>query len=76
MPLSHPYNALDVAQAFMDNIYKLHGIPKSIMSDRDHVFTSNFWKGLFAHLNVGLLHSIAYHPQIDGKTEIVNKCLE
>ena len=68
MPLNHPYTALDVAQAFMDNIYKLHGLPKSILSDRDPVFTSNFWKGLFAQLNVGLLHSTAYHPQTDGQT--------
>ena len=76
MPLSHPYIALDVAQAFMDNIYKLHGLPKSIISDQEPVFTSNFWKGLFTQLNVGLLHSTTYHPQIDGQTEIVIKCLE
>ena len=76
MPLSHPYTALNVAQAFMDNVYKLHGLSKSIVSDRDPVFTSNFWKGLFVQLNVGLLHSTAYHPQIDGQTQIVNKCLE
>ena len=72
MPLSHPYTALNVAQAFMDNVYKLHGQSKSIVSDRDPVFTCNFWKGLFVPLNVGLLHSTAYHPQTDGQTEIVN----
>lgn len=45
--LSHPYTALTVAQIFMDHIYRLHGLPKSIASDRDPVFVSNFWKELF-----------------------------
>ncbi|KAH9762794.1 hypothetical protein KPL70_000939 [Citrus sinensis] len=65
MPLSHPYTALDVAQLFLDNVYKLHGLPNSIVSDRDKVFTSTFWQSL-----------TAYHPQTDGQTEVVNKCLE
>ena len=76
MPMSHPYTALDVAQSFMDNIYKLHGPPKSIISDRDLVSTSNFWQGLISQLNVGLRRSIAYHPQTDSQIEVVNKCLE
>ena len=76
MPISHPYTALDVAQAFMDNIYKLRGLPKLIVSDQDPVFTSYFWKDIFSKLNVGLLHSTTYHPQTDGQTEIVNKWFE
>ena len=60
----------------MDNIYKLHGLSKSIVSDRDLVFTSNFWQGLFSQLNVGLMRSTTYHPQTDGQTKVVNKCLE
>lgn len=76
IPLSHPYTALFVAQAFLDNIYKLHGLPKIIVSDRDAVFLSKFWKELFGMLQVNLHMSTAYHPQSDGQTEIVNKAVE
>ena len=44
--LSHPYSADTVAQAYMDNIFRLHGLPKSIVSDRDTVFLSTFWQAL------------------------------
>jgi hypothetical protein len=40
LPLTHPFTALTVAQLFMDNVYRLHGLPKAIISDRDRVFTS------------------------------------
>jgi len=74
--LSHPYTAASVADAFMHNIYKLHNLPASIVSDRDPVFLSRFWKDLFTHQDVQLLHSTAYHQQTDGQTEVVNRCLE
>ena len=45
--LGHPYTATSVARAFFDQIVRLHGIPCSIVSDRDPVFTSSFWKELF-----------------------------
>ncbi|GJW60516.1 putative mitochondrial protein [Tanacetum coccineum] len=64
------------AQLFLDNIYKLHGLPSSIISDRDKIFMSLFWQSLFKLLQVQLKMSTAYHPQIDGQTEVVNKCLE
>ena len=76
LPLAHPYTAPQIAQLFLDNIYKLHGLPKSIVSDRDRIFMSLFWKSLFEKLHVQLKMSSAYHPQTDGQTEVVNKCLE
>jgi hypothetical protein len=41
--LSHPFKATGVAQAFLDNIYHLHGLPSQIITNRDQIFTSNFW---------------------------------
>ena len=44
LPLSHPYTALQVAQTYFNNIYKLHGLPSAIISDRDRIFTSALWQ--------------------------------
>ncbi|KAH9313676.1 hypothetical protein KI387_022303 [Taxus chinensis] len=74
--LAHPFTASTVATTFMDTVQKLHGTPKIIVSDRDPIFTSNFWTDLFSCLGTQLAHSSSYHPQSDGKTEAVNKCLE
>jgi hypothetical protein len=74
--LSHPFKASTVATAFMETVQKLHGSPKIIVSDRDPIFTGHFWTELFSCLGTQLAHSSSYHPQSDGKTEIVNKCLE
>jgi hypothetical protein len=74
--LHHPFTASQVAQLFLDNIVKLHGVPKTLVSDRDKVFTSLFWKHLFQLLQTKLAMSAAYHPQSDGQTERVNQCLE
>ncbi|KAJ4705112.1 Ty3/gypsy retrotransposon protein [Melia azedarach] len=76
VPLSHPYTAIQVAQAYLDNIFKLHGWPRSIVSDRDAVFLSTFWKGLFSLHGTEFLMSSSYHPETDGQTEVVNRCLE
>ena len=64
-----------VAQIFMDQVFKLHGMPHSIVSDRDPTFTSNFWQELFK-LQAQLHLSTTYHPKIDGQIEVFNKCLE
>ena len=74
--LKHPYTAAVVVQAFVDNVFKLHGLPSIIVSDKDPIFTSNFWKELFKIQGVSLHLSSAYHPQTDGQTEVVNKGLE
>jgi transposase InsO family protein len=74
--LSHPFKASTVATAFMETVQKLHGNPKIIVSDRDPIFTGHFWTKLFSCLGTQLAHSSSYHPQSDGQTEIVNKCLE
>lgn len=76
IPLKHPYTAQGVAKAVLDNVIKLHGLPITIVSDRDRVFTSVFWKTLFTLLKTKLLLSSSYHPQMDGQTECVNQCLE
>ena len=72
--LSHPYTTSPVAQIFMDHIFRLHGIPSSIVSDRDATFTSHFWIELFHNTDTKL--NSRYHPQIDGQSEVINKCLE
>lgn len=66
MTLSHPYSAVMVAKTFMENVYKLHGMPATIMSDGDNIFLSQFWKELFNQQRVNLQYSTAYHPQSNG----------
>lgn len=76
IPLSHPYSALQVAQVYMTNVYKLHGLPQSIISDRDIVFTAKLWQELFKLSDTQLQMSSAYHPQSDGQTKRLNQCVE
>jgi hypothetical protein len=73
--ISHPYTTHSVALAFLNSLYKLHGLPASIVSDRDLVLTSHFWQHLFKLAGVILRLSSAYHPQ-SGQTERINQCLE
>lgn len=76
LPSAHPFSALQVAKLFVNQVYRLHGLPLSIVSDRDKVFTSQLWQELFRLARVSLNMSSAYHPQTDGQTEHVNQCVE
>jgi hypothetical protein len=74
--LSHPFKSSTVATAFTETVQKLHGNPNIIVSDRYPIFTRHIWTKLFSFLGTQLAHRSSYHPQSDGKIDIVNKCLE
>ncbi|CAI7867308.1 unnamed protein product [Closterium sp. NIES-53] len=75
-----PTNATTTAEAtarlFFDRIITIHGIPATLISDRDPKFTSKFWKELMGLLGTKLAMSSAYHPQTDGQTERLNQVVE
>jgi hypothetical protein len=74
--LQHPFATSTVAQLFMDQVFNLHGLPHSIVSDRDPTSISNFWPELFNLQGTQLHLNIAYHLQTDGQTKVVYKCLK
>jgi Integrase zinc binding domain/Integrase core domain len=69
-------NADKLAMLFITYVWKFHGLPKSIISDRGSLFKSEFWKRLCKRLGIDSLLSTAFHPETDGQTEIVNATLE
>ncbi|KAL0553926.1 hypothetical protein IC582_007830 [Cucumis melo] len=76
VPGKSTYTASKWGQLYMTEIVRLHGVPVSIISDRDARFTSKFWKGLQLALGTRLDFSTAFHPQTDGQTERLNQILE
>jgi hypothetical protein len=72
IPLAHPYSAKSIAQAFFTDIVRLHGVPQSMVSDRDPVFTLTFWRELMRLMGTKLHLTMAFHPQSDGQSEAAN----
>ena len=75
IPVKKTIKAHHMAKLFISQIFKYHGLPTSIVSDRDPRMTSLFWRGLFENLGTRLNFSLAYHPQTDGQSEIVNSTI-
>ena len=73
IPFKHPYLARSVAQVFVKEVVRLHGILASIVSDRDSTLLSLFWKELFKLQGTTLRMSTAYHPKTDGQMELLNR---
>ena len=75
-PMAIDFSATQVAKLFFREVFRLHGLPKTIISDRDNRFMSMFWQELFILVGTTLTPSTIYHPQTDGQIEIVNKWVE
>ena len=75
-PCKKTISSEETARLFFDTIYRYHGLPDDIISDRGPQFVSQFWKSLFQTLKVDIKLSSAFHPQTDGQTERVNQILE
>jgi len=76
IPYRETWTATELAHVFIKNVVANHGMPEQLVSDRDKLFTSNFWTALMQHLGVKHKMSTSYHPQTDGQTERLNQTLE
>ena len=76
IPTTKSMSAPDVATLFLQHVIRAHGLPEILVSDRDPVFTSHFWRRLLQLLGIRANRSSAFHPQTDGQTERMNSVLE
>ena len=74
--ISIEYSTYQVVDLLFKEVFKLHGLPKTIVSDMDNRFMRKFWQELFWVVGTELTPSTSYHPQTNGQTEIVNKWVE
>jgi hypothetical protein len=76
IPTNSTVSAQQVSQLFLKDVYRLHGLPRKIISDRDITFTGKFWQELHRLVQTKLAMSSSFHPQTDGRTERANRTLE
>ena len=76
LPVKVTFTVDQYAELYVKEIVRLHGAPKTIVSDRDQKFTSKFWEGLQRAMGTRLKFSTAFHPQTDGQTERTIQILE
>jgi hypothetical protein len=76
VPVNTTHTTTNIAEIFMKEIARLHGIPRTIISDRDTKFTSKFWRVLFKGFGTNLNFITSYHPQTEGKIERFNRIIE
>ena len=76
IPTTKSMAAPDVAALFLQHVVRVHGLPETLVSDRDPVFTSHFWRRLLELCGIWANRSSAFHPQTDGETERMNSALK
>ena len=75
-PCNSTMTAIDLGRIFLRDIWRLHGLPDSIVSDRGSLFVAELWKAICHRLQITISLSTAYHPESDGQTEIANAAME
>ena len=75
IPCKSTNDASHIVHLFFKEVVRIHGLPQTIVSKKDVKFQGHFWSTLFKKLGTNLTSSSAYHPQIDGQTEVVNRSL-
>jgi hypothetical protein len=76
VPIKSDIDTETTLDLYLNNVWKLHGLPRKMISDRGTQFTSKLMRGLFKRLGIEGAYSTAYHPQTDGQTERINQDVE